>query len=446
MLSNAYQVYVSGRETPVYNAKIGAADNVRRFKAVDDILHSADYYDNAAFTYFDMQGSATITVTIGNNVNAVKILPAGSAGKPAIHGHSLSFKVTSPKNLTVEINGEWVKSLHIFINSIETDLPDINDPDVVYFGPGVHEVSSMVIGDNKTIYIAGGAVVKAVIAPNQKVIGIEPSGLKNYNPVFILKGNNIKLRGRGIIDASGYPVHGGNFLYLHGSNISLDGIILLNSCGWTVPVRQCDKVVINDIKLLGYRANSDGIDICNSSNVTVENCFIRTNDDLVAIKSWEHQGPVNNIVIKNCVLWNQLAHALTIGSELRENISNVLFIDNDIIHDTGREWSMRIFQADSSTVQQVRFQNIRADDSHRLISLWIDKDISSFTKTLGYIKNVTFDNINAAGSPLTIELHGGNFSHKITNVVFKNVIINGKLLTQKGIESNAFNQQITITP
>ena len=66
-------------------------------------------------------------------------------------------------------------------------------------------------------------------------------------------------------------------------------------------------------------------------------------------------------------------HALSIGAELRENVDDVLFTNCDIIHDKGREWTLRIYHCDSAHISNVRFENLRIEESPRLISLWIDK-------------------------------------------------------------------------
>ncbi len=448
MLSNAYSVTAAGKPVPVYLVKVGAADNVRRFKAVDDLMHSADYYDTAAFAYFDMQGSAVVTVTIDKEITAAKILPASAGIKPLIRHHSISFKVSSPQNLTVEINGEWVKSLHIFVNPIETNVPKPTDPNVIYFGPGIHEISSILVGNNKTIYIAGGAVVRAVIGKDEKY-GIEPSGLRNYTPSATIEliGRNIKFRGRGIMDATACPTHARSFITISGSNIHAEGVILLNTPGWTVPVRSSDSVTLTNLKLIGYRANSDGIDICNSRNVTVEKCFIRTNDDLIVVKTWEHQGNVNGVVVKKCVLFNQLAHALSLGAELRENVNDVLFTDCDIIHDQGREWSLRVFHSDASLITNIRFENIRIEESHQFISLFIGKiGGASFDKELGSIEHIVFKNITATGSPLSVQVIGGSDQHLVKDVLFKNVLLNGKPLTREMMQLNPFIKNLNIEP
>jgi polygalacturonase len=445
VLSKAYKVTIAGKTIPVYTARIGEADNERRFKAVDDLLHSENYYNTAAFAYFDMQGSATVTVSIDKAVTSAKILPASAGIKIKRQTRSISFTVNKPQNLTIELNGEWVKSLHLFVNPPEINIPKATDPNVIYFGPGIHNVSGMVIGDNKTVYVAGGAIVRSIIGPNEK-FGIELSGLKNYVPRFLLAGRNIKFRGRGIIDASLAPTHAGNFVYVTGSDITLEGIIVRNSCGWTIPVRQSERVTITNVKILGYRANSDGIDICNSRNITVDKCFVRTNDDLIVVKSWEGQGLTNHIVIKNCVLWNQLANSLSLGAELRENVSDVLFSNCDIIHDQGRAWTLHIFHSDASTISNIRFEDIRIEESHQFINLWIGKGIESYNNKSGSIRQVLFKNIQVKGAPLNIDLVGANTQSGISNITFQNVRINGRPLPRDHVKSNAFVSDITVLP
>ncbi|HMI05654.1 MAG TPA: glycosyl hydrolase family 28 protein, partial [Pedobacter sp.] len=211
-------------------------------------------------------------------------------------------------------------------------------------------------------------------------------------------------------------------------------------------VRKSDRVFIDNIKLIGYRANSDGIDIANSRNVTVQNCFIRTLDDLVVVKSDKGQGEVKDVLVKGCVLWNQVAHALSIGAELRENVSNVLFTDCDIIHDQGREWLLRIYQCDAALISNVRFENIRIEQGKRYISLWIGKDIWSRDAERGRIQNVVFRNIQASGEPLTVQLIGIDNDHAIEDVLFQQVLLNGVPLVKDRIAVNDFVKNVVVKP
>jgi hypothetical protein len=444
VLSHRYKVSIGSKVVDVYTVKVAAADNTRRFRAVDDLMHSADYFDTAAFCYFSVRRKSLISIGVNQDIHKVKVLPSSFGIKTIIKQHKILFEIQPGQNLTVEINNDIVHSLHIFADKIEPNPPKAGDKNVIYFGPGTHKITSMIIGDYKTVYIAGGAVIQAVVGNDEKFT-TEPSGLKNYPPTFILAGRHIKFEGSGIIDASACTTHARNLLSIYKShNVELNGIIIVNSSGWTVPIVQSDSVKINDIKILGYRANTDGIDICNSRNVMVDNCFIRTNDDLIVVKTWENQGVADHILITHCVLWNQLANALSLGAELRENVNDVVFANCDIIHDTGREWSLHIFQCDGSTISNIRFENINIEESRQFISIWIGKAGPSLNNSLGVINNVVFKNIKAFGNPLGMELIGGDSNHKINNILFTRVLINNNPVSKDNIRINSYVKNIVI--
>jgi len=445
-LSKDYTVKVEGQEVPVYAAKVAPADPARRWKAMDDKANSADYYAKASFACFDMQGAVAVTVACPEVIQSAKVLPSSFNIKPTVQGKSLSLTLTQPKPLTIEVNGNWVGALHLFANPPESDAPRPGDPNVIYFGPGIHEVSHLVVSNQQTVYVAGGAIVRGVIRPDEKFRVSSYSGLRTYSPTFVLKGTNITFRGRGIVDGSLCTTHARNLVSVQGNDITLEGVVLRDSSTWTVPIRQSDRVRVKNVKLLGYRANSDGIDICNSRDVTVEDCFIRTLDDLIVVKTDQRQGEARRIVARDCVLWNEVAHALSIGAELREDVDDVLFTNCDIIHDKGREWTLRVYHCDSARIRNVRFENLRIEESPRLISLWIGKAVWTRDDERGHIAGVLFRNIRAQADPVGVELQGFDETHAVENVVFEDVVVNGKPLAPADVKTNAFSRNIRVEP
>lgn len=444
-LSTAYTVAVNGASVPVYEAKVAPADRERRWKAMDDKANSALYFEKAAFAYFDMRSPVDVEITCPQLIREAKVLPSSAGIRPRLEDNRLSFRLRQPRHLAVEINGDWVGSLHLFANPPETDAPSPNDPNVIYFGPGIHEVTHVRVRSGQTVYIAGGAVVRGVIGPGEPFSISGYSGLKTYAPTFELAGDNIRFRGRGILDGGRSTTHARNLLFVRGSNITLEGVILRDSSTWNVPVRQSRNVVVRNLKVLGYRANSDGIDICNSQDVLVEGCFLRTLDDLVVIKTDKGQGPVRNVLVRGCVLWNEVAHALSVGAELREDVDGVTFRDCDIIRDKGREWTLRVYHCDSARVSNIRFENLRIEESPRLISLWIDKAFWSRDEERGHIQGVTFRNITATCSPLVVELKGYDAEHLVQDVEFRNVRVNGRPLREQDIKKNEFVRGVTVS-
>jgi hypothetical protein len=432
--SSDFSVSVEGADVPVYLARVAPADDQRRWKAMDDAAHSGDYADHASFAAFDIDGPVIINITCPNAVRAARVFPTSYHIEPKIDGKHVTLTLAQPRNLTIEVNDDWIHSLHLFANPMETDAPRQDEPNVIYFGPGVHTIREGIkVTSGKTLYLAGGAILRAEGSAG--------------GPVVSLSGEHVSLRGRGIIDGSKCPTHTRNLLAVRGKDITIDGIILHDSSTWNVPMRQCDRVSVTNLKILGCRANSDGIDVCNSRDVTIDGCFIRTLDDLVVIKSDTEQGPVHHVLVKNCVLWNQVAHALSIGAELREPVDDVRFVDCDVIHDIGREWTLRVYHCDAAPISDIHFQNIRIEQTRRLISVWIGKQVWSRDPQRGHVKDVEFKDIRATSpTPPKIELRGFDADHAIDGITFNDIVINGKPLAADEVKANAFVKDVVVRP
>jgi hypothetical protein len=433
-VSTDFKVDVDGHPVFVAVAHVAPANDQLRWKDMDDLPHSGDYYALASFASFDMSAPVkAIRVTYRDNVTSAKILPTSCGIIPQTHGREITFSMDHPASLTLEINGDVISSLHLFANPWEMDAPTKADANTIYFGPGTHEVTNTIrVGSGQTLYLAGGAVLR---------------GTGRNGPVIEMAGTNVALRGRGIIDGSGCPIHTRNLLYIHASQAVVEGVILRDSSTWNVPLRRSHDVTLRNVKIFGCRANSDGIDICNSTDVTVDGCFLRTLDDLIVVKSDHGQGPVRHVVAENCVLWNQVAHALSVGAELREPVDDVLFTNCDVIHDLGREWTLRVYHCDSAVVSNVRFENIRVEESRRLISLWINKAIWSRDTERGHVRDVTFRDIQAttARQP-PVELRGYDADHRIDRVVFDHVTVNRQSLVMSDVSTNNFVQGVVVRP
>jgi hypothetical protein len=149
------------------------------------------------------------------------------------------------------------------------------------------------------------------------------------------------------------------------------------------------------------------------------------------------------------VLWNEFAHALSLGAELREPINQVRFSDCDVIHDKGREWLLRVYNCDSSAVKDVVFDGIRIEEARRLMSVWIGKAMWSVQPERGQVDGVVFQNITSArperSDPLG-DLVGFDASHLVQNVEFRNVVVGGKPLAPADVRQNAFARNVVVSP
>ena len=434
---SSFDVRVGGKKVTVYDLRVSPADSLLRMKGMDDKKGSKDIFEKAAFCSADIDAPALVKVKVTSEVRSAKVLPSSRGITPQISGKEISFEAAPGDRLTLEVNGDEIHSLHIFTNAREEDVPSPTDPDVLYYGPGEHYVSRIMVRSGQTLYLAPGAVLYGEMFQREK------GGA--YSPVVSLIGDNIRVCGRGIIDGSLCETLTTNLLYINGKNITVEGIILRDASVWTVPVKNSENVVLEGVKILGYRANSDGIDICNSRGVTVKNCFVRTLDDLVVVKTTRAGGTAENIRVTGNVLWNEVAHALSVGAEINHDISDVVFEDNDIIHDKGREWSLRVYHCDNAKVSGVVFRNIRIEESKNLISLWINKAVWSSSEERGRIDGVLFENIRAERvSNPAVQVLGYDGEHLVENVTFDGVTVDGKGISPNNLKTNGFTKNIII--
>lgn len=136
-------------------------------------------------TYFDFSGTVEIQVTVPNiELESVKISPLSYDLEPEIdkEAHTVTFRVDTPDTYTIQFNDSPQRALHIFANAIELDLPDFDDPNVIYIGPGEWDIESIMLKKGQTLYLAGGSVVHGIVNANFE--------------------RDITVRGHGILDCS----------------------------------------------------------------------------------------------------------------------------------------------------------------------------------------------------------------------------------------------------
>lgn len=122
---------------------------------------------------------------------------------------------------------------------------------------------------------------------------------------------------------------------VNSSNVLISSVTLSNSPFWTVHPVYCSNVVMKDLTILAPldAPNTDGIDPDSSSEVCIEDCYIESGDDLVAVKSgWDQYGisfgkPSTNIVIQRVSGTTPTCSGVGFGSEMSGGISNVLVRD-----------------------------------------------------------------------------------------------------------------------
>ena len=438
---------------------------------------------------FDFNGKVVVRITANFAFEQVDIRPT-SLGieytRSDAAANTIEFTLTKPCNLSVEFDGDLCKNLMLFSDYMHSyskpsdelmddikksvnpqtdnliivepgtvDLPALYEKysdtkhNIIVFGKGIYNLAndgvSGGIGEcripsDSTVYIHGDAAI--------------------FGFVYVSNAKNVVVQGRGIL--SGRKMDGakdGTILFVEYSrNVTIEGLYVSYALNWTSVCVESQNVVYRGIRIAGQRLNNDdGFDICGSSDILLDSCFIRTIDDGITIKApavgWrgEHRRHIENIVVQNTVVWNyQTGNGIVVGSEsATELYNNIVFRDIDIIHNSSRR-AIAVEIIDSATVQNVVFDDIRMDltstysgqSTEYFPSDWENTDELIMLEVVttdeayygsdtydGKIDGVIFNNITFTGNPARkMTFLGTGKDNTIKNVLFNNVSFNGTVL------------------
>ena len=378
--------------------------------------------ENTPVAYFDFQGTVTVKVRApGVKIEKATIRPLSLGIKYSIKGDTISFQLDKPAKLTIEINDDLHRAVHLFANSIEVNPPKEGDPNVVYFGPGIHRVGKIDVKSNQTVYIAGGAVV--------------------YGFIKAEKLDNVKITGRGIITGSSYDRWADCIVPIdlkQCTNSSVDGIMILDPAAWALNIFNSEHIKVNNVKIITARSNGDGITTQSCKDVLVTDCFVRGWDDNLVVKGYD--GDVKGITFDNVILWTDLAQSCEVGYETRANtIEDVTFKNITVLHNFHKS-VLSIHNSDNALVRNIHYENIVVEDaqmgqgdgagSNYLIDLFINESQWSKAKERGNIRDVDFNGIQVlSGSDVpAVHIQGYDDQHTVEKVNIRNLTIFGKAI------------------
>ncbi|MBD3174348.1 MAG: hypothetical protein GF320_04155 [Armatimonadia bacterium] len=418
------------------------------------------------FAYFDFEGSVDVRVRLlpglteaGLDTRTVVVRPLAHDIEPTVEDDEIRFSLDEPCQLSIEPGGSLTHALHLFANPLEVDPPSPDDPGILYFGPGSHELGVTDIQSGQTVYVAGGAVLHLKPAPEGDLspwpgllYGLqlwEQPGMftSSYQRDVTIRGRGI-LCGRRALD----QLQRGHLIRVQEiEDLSIEGIIIRESSVWSLNVVNSRGVHIDNVKIVGHYVNNDGIVVGGTSDALVENCFSHNADDSLEIKVWV---PQSNVTFRNCVVWNDVGGAFGLCHETDADLSNVIFEGCTAIHVTDSPTSRGAIGLElqgPGNVSNFRFENIVIEDvrgeSHapiKVVNNWDgwhmnlptvpqnpykQSDPPPREQPRGSITGVVFRNINVIHSetPHVVVMADGPDS-PVRDIVFENVTVNGRAL------------------
>jgi hypothetical protein len=390
-----------------------------------EVLVDAHKVQKSSMVNFEFEGPVEIAVTSNSQkIKSARFRPLSYNIAHKIKGNTVTFFLSKPADISVEVNGDIFHNLQIFANGLETNQPNPADTNVVYLNSGVHKIDTLYLKSNKSLYLAPGAVLMGKIICNRV--------------------NNVKIFGRGIL------YHGQRGVEItNSSNISVEDLIFINPTHYTIFGGQSNNLKISRIRSFSAKGWADGVDLMSCSDVLVDRVFLRTSDDCIALYGhrWDYYGDCRNMTVQNSTLWADVAHPIMIGthgnSEVgkSETLENLVFNNIDILnHDEPQinyQGCMAINVSDENLARNIRFENIRVEDFERgqLFNLRVTFNKKYALAPGRGIENVLFKNVSYTGKNADISIiEGYSADREIKNITFENLVINGKEISSKMIK------------
>ncbi|XP_019430173.1 PREDICTED: probable polygalacturonase [Lupinus angustifolius] len=222
---------------------------------------------------------------------------------------------------------------------------------------------------------------------------------------------------------------------MNSDNVLISNLTFQNSPFWTIHPVYCSNVVIKGMTILAplNAPNTDGIDPDSSTNVCIEDNYIESGDDLVAIKSgWDHYGikmarPSSNIIVRRVSGTTPTCSGVGIGSEMSGGVYNITIED---LHVWNSAAGIRI-KSDKGRggyVANVSISDIRMERVK--IPIRFSKGSNDHPdngwdpKAIPRFRNISISNvvsINSTKAPVLVGVEGSSFE----GLCFKNITMIG---------------------
>ena len=474
------------------------------------VIKEFSQYD---YAHFSFGGKVTVEITASKPIASYTISPLAYGIKGKANGNKLTFTLERSRYLIIKIND--FRELVIAADSLETDLPNRSSPSVynvknapfnadatgsglatkaiqkaidrasasgggtVYVPAGIFKCANLVLKSNVKLYLAGGAVLRAADKASDFVTHFRKDGLRMDGTWFIYteqNAKNIKLFGRGTIDANGMKLRKSQhyltnlIVPLNCRNFIIDGIICRDSGLWGVIPTRSEYITLKNTKHFNENGDDldcyedDAVDIQECSNVVVRHTIMIAEDDTFSTKTWSvttdiaRQWPgspqkLDNVLVDDCVAWSRCAtYKIGFGNfQEQQNIT----VKNAVSYGSSRAIAINPRYGDTS-VRNVTFENIDIEGFSPKIGRvpkWLEIYNSARETFGGPVTGVTIKNVNVRNSGKTASVIQGSERASgivyidgvsLINITMPNQPKFANTLEEMNIEKNAFTKNIKV--
>jgi polygalacturonase len=213
--------------------------------------------------------------------------------------------------------------------------------------------------------------------------------------------------------------------FFRAERVLLADYTLHHSPFWVNHLVYTDHATVRGIKVDSHHQNNDGVDVDSSRYVLIENCWFRTGDDSVVVKSGRDRDgrdvgkPSEHVVVRNNDMGGE--DGIALGSEMSGDVRHVFFTDNIL-----RKGLAAIrFKANldrGGTVEHIRVRNMTVESFDNLF--WFQLD---YPGLLGgghpsTYRDIVFENFTVERAGTVFDAHAPA-SAPLTGVTLRNITI-----------------------
>ncbi|KAG6814263.1 hypothetical protein H0H92_015378 [Tricholoma furcatifolium] len=404
--------------------------------------------------------------------------------KPKVHKNKVSWHLNEHKYWILKIEG--LRELIVAVDPIQTNVPpaigsnifnvatsyqadrsgnslstsafnaaisaasqSARDDAVVYVPAGVYLLGNLVLPSKTSLYLAPGAVLRNTGNPNDYSVDWGKDQDGRSGTYWISTAHNstdIKIFGRGVIDANAFTYKDSNFAQniivpILTSRFTLDGPILLESGSAALNIVRSNSVTVRNLKVFNdieeIRHNG-AVAIVESQNVTVKGVIAVSNADAFTAEASKplsdkvpgYPGPlqpVKDIRLKHCLGWTG-NYGFKVGQGAMSKMSNIKF-SHSTVYDAAvgigihKKWG-------PAPASNVTFENIIVRDTSSSVSYldgqvgsWLAIFIENGKHGVGPITDVLVKNVLVGGQGDTRPLIRGVDGANVSNVAIQNIWI-----------------------
>ena len=327
---------------------------------------------------------------------------------------------------------------------------------------GNFKSGTITLMDNVALHLERGATLYASTSHNDFPRQQRPAYRSQKDPggwhalIYAVGAKNIGITGFGTINGQGarqlprvlenvIDDHDGrprNILMISCSNITVDGITMLNSGMWNQHYLDCEDLTINNIRVYNHsNKNNDGIDFDGCRRAILSNSILDSDDDCITLKS-TGAAPCEDITITNCIA-SSFCNAIKCGTESTGGFRNIVVTGcvvkpsrctTEPVFKTPRigQTGIALEIVDGGVMEGVRIDNIMIEGTECPIFVRLGnrarKHIAEAPEPgFGTMRNIAISNVTAYNT--------GNFCSSITGVpgaVIDNISLHNISVTNKG--------------